>query len=92
MINTNTPAKNESHLANALGILDVIEYCLECLAEDKPIIWKDTHGNGRSATTEETARDLLDHTLFLRIELEEMREKLTALLGTFPPTEEVGND
>ena len=41
MINTNTPAKNESHLANALGILDVIEYFLECLAEDKPIIWQD---------------------------------------------------
>lgn len=38
MINTNTPAKNESHLANTLGILDVIEHFLECLAEDKPII------------------------------------------------------
>lgn len=92
MINTNTPAKNESHLSNALGILDVIEYYLECLAEDKPIIWKDTLGNSKTATTKETARDLLDHTLFLRIELEEMREKLTALCGTFPPTEEIGND
>lgn len=82
MNETNTPNQNESHLDNALGILDVIDHYLECLAEDKPIVWQDSHGNRKAATTQETARDLLDRTSFLREELEEMREKLTALFST----------
>ncbi len=91
MTQANIQTQNENHLANALGILDEIEHFLDCLADGKPIIWKDDHGNRKAATTEETARDLLDRTLFLRIELEEMREKLTALCRIFPPAE-VGND